>query len=134
MSTADMASNSSSLNGFSCKSWVGKASTYGRGDHTNGGPTASGQRFNRNRVSIAMRFVNPRGGHKITITNLKNGRSVKDVPVNDYGPAAWTRRIGDASTALANRLGYSGVVPVKITYCGSNDRPIFAARHRRHKG
>lgn len=88
----------------------GKASWYGGRHH--GGPTASGERFNKNAMTAAHRSFPM--GTRVRVTNLRNGRSVI-VRINDRGPYA-KGRIIDLSEAAAKQLDMieAGVVPVKL--------------------
>ncbi|MER2605235.1 MAG: septal ring lytic transglycosylase RlpA family protein [Siculibacillus sp.] len=94
----------------------GIASFYGRKEH--GGPTASGERFNMNAMTAAHRTL-PLGS-RVTVTNLRNGRSVT-VRINDRGPFV-KGRIIDLSHAAANELGFvaSGLTTVRIDAAGPN--------------
>ncbi|HLL24263.1 MAG TPA: septal ring lytic transglycosylase RlpA family protein [Kofleriaceae bacterium] len=88
----------------------GKASWYGGRHH--GGPTASGERFNKRAMTAAHRSLP--FGTRVRVTNLRNGRSVT-VRINDRGP--FTRgRIIDLSEAAAEKLDMieAGVVPVRL--------------------
>ena len=88
----------------------GKASWYGGRHH--GGPTASGERFNKNAMTAAHRSFPM--GTRVRVTNLKNGRSVI-VRINDRGPYG-KGRIIDLSEAAAAKLDMieAGVVPVRV--------------------
>jgi rare lipoprotein A len=88
----------------------GKASWYGGKHH--GGPTASGERFNKNALTAAHRRY--KFGTRVKVTNKKNGRSVV-VRINDRGPFS-KGRIIDLSEAAAKKLDMidAGVVPVVI--------------------
>ena len=79
----------------------GEASWYGPRFH--GRKTASGVRFDQNKL-----------GSEVTVTNLENGQSVQ-VEINDRGPYI-DGRIIDLSKAAARQLGmiHDGVVPVKV--------------------
>ena len=79
----------------------GMASYYGRQHH--GLRTASGERFNMNAMTCAMRVR--RFGHSVTVTALSTGRSAT-CRVNDFGPASRTGRIIDVSAAMAGALGF----------------------------
>ena len=87
----------------------GLATWYGGSLH--GGPTASGERFNKFAMTAAHRKLryNPR----VRVTNKKNGRSVV-VRINDRGP--YGRAIIDLSEAAARELHMieAGVVPVHL--------------------
>lgn len=88
----------------------GKASWYGGQHH--GGPTASGERFNKHAMTAAHRTL--RMNTRVRVTNKRNGRTV-EVRINDRGP--YTKgRIIDLSEAAARKLGMieAGVVPVRV--------------------
>lgn len=89
---------------------TGKASFYGS---ESGSHTASGERFRPEGLTAAHRTR--RMGSFVTVTNLRNGKSVK-VRINDRGPAKWTHRVIDLSIGAARVLGMvgAGVVPVSI--------------------
>ena len=88
----------------------GEASWYGA-DHQ-GRPTASGEPFDRHKLTAAHPTLPL--GTQLLVTNLRNGRSVR-VRVNDRGPGA-PGRIIDLSYAAAETLGYlaAGLAPVRI--------------------
>ena len=88
----------------------GEASWYGPRFH--GRKTASGVRFDQNKLTAAHR--NLPLGSEVTVTNLDNGQSVR-VEINDRGPYI-NGRIIDLSKAAARELGmiHDGVVPVKV--------------------
>ena len=88
----------------------GLASWYGKKYH--GRPTASGERFNMNKVSAAHRTL-PLGS-VVKVTNLDNGRVLK-VRINDRGPFV-DGRIIDLSYKAAKKLDMvkAGVVPVRL--------------------
>ena len=87
------------------------ATWYGPG--YDGRRTASGERFDPNRLTAASKTL-PLGS-LVRVTNLENGRSV-DVQVNDRGPRARGHGL-DLSPAAAQKIGLSdqGVARVKIT-------------------
>jgi len=89
----------------------GLATFYG--DEQHGGPTASGERFNKNLMTAAHRTLPM--GTRVRVTNTRNGRAVV-VRINDRGPYGNNRRIIDVSEAAARRLGMieAGVVPVVV--------------------
>ena len=89
----------------------GMATWYGGGHH--GGPTASGERFNKNALTAAHRTLPM--GTRVRVTNERNGRSVI-LRINDRGPYGNKRRIIDVSEEAARRLGMieAGVVPVRV--------------------
>jgi rare lipoprotein A len=89
---------------------VGKASWYGPRFH--GKKTASGERFDQNKLTAAHRELPL--GTRITVTNLENGKTVR-VEINDRGPYK-RGRVLDLSKAAASRLGMveDGVIMVRI--------------------
>lgn len=89
----------------------GKATWYGGKLH--GGPTASGERFDKNALTAAHRELP--FDTRVRVTNEKNGKSVI-VRINDRGPFGKRARIIDVSEAAARRLGMidDGVVPVTV--------------------
>jgi rare lipoprotein A len=89
---------------------IGTASWYGPGFH--GKETASGARFDQNKLTAAHRKL-PLGS-EVKVTNLDNGRSVT-VKITDRGPHKKGRVI-DVSKAAAKRLGMvdDGVTKVRI--------------------
>jgi rare lipoprotein A len=93
----------------------GLATWYGRGDGYHGKKTASGERFDRNRLTAA--HFNLPFGTRVRVTNRNNGREVV-VRINDRLPQQTLRRgrIIDVSHAAARRLGMvrDGVVPVVV--------------------
>jgi rare lipoprotein A len=88
----------------------GLGTYYGR--EAQGGPTASGERFDRRKLTAAHRTL-PLGTW-VRVTNTRNGRSV-EVRINDRGPYG-RGRIIDVSEAAARQLGMldAGVVPVTV--------------------
>jgi rare lipoprotein A len=89
----------------------GMATWYGGELH--GGPTASGERFDKRKLTAAHRTL--RFGSRVRVTNTRNGRSV-EVRINDRGPFGGRNRIIDVSEAAARQLGMieAGVVPVTV--------------------
>ena len=89
----------------------GYATWYG--DEQQGGPTASGERFDKHKLTAAHRTL--KLGTHVRVTNQKNGRSV-EVRINDRGPYGNAARIIDLSEAAARVLGMidAGVVPVVV--------------------
>jgi len=89
----------------------GMATFYG--DEQQGGPTASGERFDKHKMTAAHRTLPL--GTRVRVTNTRNGRSV-DVRINDRGPYGNRGRIIDLSAAAARRLDMieAGVVPVVV--------------------
>jgi rare lipoprotein A len=91
---------------------VGRATWYGPGFH--GRRTASGERFDRNALTLASRGLPM---HTVVrVTNLKNGRSAVG-RVNDRGPYSHGA-IVDLSEALARRVGMGGTTRVKVQILG----------------
>ena len=88
----------------------GLASWYGR-EHQ-GGPTASGERFDMHQLTAAHRKLPMKT--RVRVTSKLDGRSV-DVRINDRGPYSG-KRIIDLSWAAAKVLGMldRGVIPVVI--------------------
>jgi rare lipoprotein A len=89
----------------------GFATFYGR--EQQGGPTASGERFDMHKLTAAHRTLPL--GTRVRVTNTRNGRSV-EVRINDRGPYGNRGRIIDLSEAAARRLDMidAGVVPVIV--------------------
>ncbi len=89
----------------------GEASYYGPRFH--GRRTASGERFNKRKLTAAHPSL-PLGS-RVVVTNVANGRQV-EVEVNDRGPYVGDRVI-DLSEAAARRIGITreeGVAPVLV--------------------
>jgi rare lipoprotein A len=88
----------------------GMASWYGGSLH--GGPTASGERFDKNAMTAAHRTLPM--NTRVRVTSKRNGRTV-EVRINDRGPYG-KGRIIDLSEAAAKRLDMieAGVVPVRL--------------------
>lgn len=89
----------------------GLATWYG--SEQQGGPTASGERFDKRKLTAAHRTL--KLGTRVRVTNQKNGRVV-EVRINDRGPYGNAQRIIDVSEAAARVLQMidAGVVPVKL--------------------
>jgi rare lipoprotein A len=89
---------------------TGKASWYGGKFH--GGPTASGETYNKRSMTAAHRSLP--FGTRVRVTNMRNGRSVI-VRINNRGPYS-KGRIIDLSEAAAEKLDMieAGVVPVRL--------------------
>ena len=77
-----------------------------------GRKTASGQRYDKNKLTAAHRKL--AFGTQVKVTNLKNKRSVI-VTINDRGPFI-KKRVIDVSYIAAKKLGLvrAGVAPVKV--------------------
>ena len=91
---------------------VGKASWYGA---ESGPRTASGERFDPNGMTCAMRSYRRGQQRSVRVTVLSTGRSAV-CRVNDHGPAAWTGKIIDVSAGMAKVLGFysAGVAKVRV--------------------
>lgn len=93
----------------------GLASWYGHGDGYHGKRTASGERFDKNKLTAAH-FDFP-FGTRVEVRNLRNNRRVV-VRINDRLPLETLRkgRIIDLSYGTARRLDMvqAGVVPVRL--------------------
>lgn len=89
----------------------GLATWYGGKHH--GGPTASGERFDKRALTAAHRTLKMHT--RVRVTNKKTGRSVI-VRINDRGPFGNARRIIDVSEKAAEVLDMveAGVVPVTV--------------------
>lgn len=88
----------------------GMASWYGGQHH--GGPTASGERFDKNAMTAAHRTL--KMGTRVRVTRKKNNRSVV-VRINDRGPYG-KGRIIDLSEAAARALDMidDGIAQVRL--------------------
>jgi rare lipoprotein A len=93
----------------------GLASWYGKGDGYHGKITASGERFDRNKLTAAHFDLS--FGTRVRIQNLNNGRKVV-VQINDRFPISTLRkgRIIDLSYQAAKELQMveAGVVPITL--------------------
>src|SRR5438094_5137478 len=69
--------------------WTGTASWYGEPHH--GRPTASGETFDKARLTAAHRTLP--FGTRVAVTNLDKGRTVED-HVHDLGPFGSVRTTG----------------------------------------
>lgn len=90
--------------------YYGSASWYGPGFH--GRRTANGERFDKNRSTLASRHLP--FGTLVRVTCLKTGKSAT-ARVNDRGPFVHGR-IVDCSEGLAKKIGLKslGVSRVKV--------------------
>lgn len=93
---------------------TGKASFYS--DKLHGRKTASGEAYDRNKMTAAHRTL--KFGTKVKVTNLKNNRSVI-VRINDRGPSIKSRII-DLSYAAAKKIGIieTGIADVSMQVVG----------------
>jgi rare lipoprotein A len=89
---------------------IGQASWYGQWHH--GRTTASGEKFDMNKLTAAHRSL-PLGS-SVRVTNLDNGRTV-DVTINDRGPFI-AGRVIDLSREAARelRMEREGLAPVLV--------------------
>jgi hypothetical protein len=94
------------------------ASWYGPGFQ--GRTTASGERFDQNKMTAASRTLP--FGTKVTVKNLRNGRTC-NVVINDRGPFVRGRGI-DLSHEAARRLNIGGVAPVTC-YIGDRTEHVY---------
>ena len=104
--TASAASSSTKAN----FGQIGTASWYGPG--FNGRKTASGERFDQNKLTAAHRSLPL--DTVVKVTNLDNGKAV-EVSINDRGPYAG-KRVIDLSRAAARELDMTdeGTARVRI--------------------
>ncbi|MCK1684230.1 septal ring lytic transglycosylase RlpA family protein [Bradyrhizobium sp. 147] len=90
-----------------------QASQYGVGDGYHGRRTASGARFNTFAADpYTVAHKSRPFGSVVTITNLRNGRSIRAV-VNDRGPYVRGRCV-DLGRAGAIALGMGAVARVSV--------------------
>ncbi len=90
----------------------GKASYYG--DEANGKRTASGQVFNKNKLTAAHKTLP--FGTVVTVKNVSNGKTV-EVTITDRGPFV-KGRIIDLSEKAASVIGMleQGVTEVQLKF------------------
>lgn len=114
------------------KAITGTASYYGPGFH--GRETASGEIFDQNAISAANRTLPL--GTQVKVINLKNGKEVDFVVINDRGPYVG-KRVLDASKALAERLNFTdaGTTTVRIEYdsCATQSKSAAGGSRSRAK-
>lgn len=89
-----------------------KASFYGDGDGTDGGPTASGERFNASAMTAAHKSLPL--GTRIRVTNPANGKSVV-VRINDRGPYIGGRCL-DLSAGAFGAIGNKGSGTMTVSF------------------
>ncbi len=82
-------------------------------DNLHGRPTASGEPYDKNKMTAAHKKLP--FGTVVRVTNLANRRTVQ-VKINDRGPFGDSRRIIDLSRKAAEQLDMirSGVIEVKL--------------------
>jgi rare lipoprotein A len=74
-------------------------------DESSGTRTASGERFDENGSTCAMRTYSRREPQRtVKVTVVSTGRSAT-CRVNDFGPAEWTGNLIDVSLGVARKLG-----------------------------
>jgi rare lipoprotein A len=103
----------------------GEASFYGKGFH--GKKTATGERFDQNKMTAASRELPL--GTVATVTNKENGKEV-EVEINDRGPYA-EGRVLDLSQGAAEKLDMikDGVEDVRVEVKPS-EQPTPKAREK----
>lgn len=107
---------------------VGYSSWYGYDCH--GKPTATGRRFDKNKLTAAHRTL-PLPS-VVIVENLTNGKKVR-LLVNDRGPFARTdMRIIDVSQRAAEILGFrrKGLTKVRVT-CLPKESQLAALQYKR---
>lgn len=109
------------------KGEIGKASWYGM--ERQGKPTASGELFDKDRLTAAHKTLPL--GTTVRVTNLKNLESTL-LRINDRGPGI-SGRVIDVSWAAAKQLGFleAGLTRVEIdvvSYPVSLMRPVTGSR------
>ncbi|MDR0677477.1 MAG: septal ring lytic transglycosylase RlpA family protein [Holosporaceae bacterium] len=108
---------------------IGEASWYGYDCH--GLPTATGRRFDKNKLTAAHRTL-PLPS-MVVVENLENGKKAK-LLVNDRGPFAKIhKRIIDVSQKAAELLGFrrKGHAKVKVTCLPEESRRVAIAYGRK---
>ena len=88
---------------------TGTASYYS--DKFDGGRTASGERFDQDKLTCAHGSLP--FGCKLRVTNLRNNQSV-EVKVNDRGGFHKYGRVIDLSKAAARKIGMLGMGTAKV--------------------
>ena len=98
----------------------GRASYYG--DPYHGRKTASGETFDKNKMTAAHRTLP--FDTWVRVENLENGKTV-DVRINDRGPFV-SGRVIDLSEGAARKVAMirSGVVPVRMGVIKGSSRPL----------
>jgi rare lipoprotein A len=120
-SSSKPSASSEKSNGKANFRQVGTASWYGPGFH--GRKTASGERFDQNKLTAVHRSLPL--DTVVKVTNLDNGKAVK-VSINDRGPYVG-KRVIDLSRAAARKLDMTdeGTAHVRIEVAelpGSDDQ------------
>lgn len=103
------------------------ASWYGPRFH--GRKTASGQRFDQNKLTAASRTLP--FGTKLHVMNPRNGRKCT-VVITDRGPASRSRGL-DLSRAAARQLGIRGVGRVVCHVDNSANKKIASSQFKAYK-
>lgn len=96
---------------------TGKASFYA--DKFEGRPTASGQKYNHNKLTAAHKTLP--FGTRVRVTNIANNASI-EVVINDRGPYV-DHRILDLSKSAAEKLGFvnQGLADVRMEVIDAGD-------------
>jgi rare lipoprotein A len=89
----------------------GMASWYGA---ESGRQTASGERFDPQGATCAMRSYRRGERRSVRVTVIATGKSAV-CRVNDFGPAKWTGRIIDVSHGIARELGFAGAGVARVS-------------------
>lgn len=99
---------------------TGKASFYA--DKFEGSPTASGEKYRKNKLTGAHKSLP--FGTKVRVTNLANNQTV-EVVINDRGPYV-DGRVIDVSRAAAEKLGFvnQGLAEVKVEVIDAGDGKV----------
>lgn len=108
---------------------IGVASYYGGKDKRNGKRTASGEKFDQNKMTAAHKTL-PLASI-VRVTNLSNGKSV-DLKVNDRIHPR-NKRVIDVSKQAAKSLGFhaAGLAQVKVQSVSTEMNPskIIQIKH-----
>lgn len=94
-----------------------RATWYGPGFH--GRRTASGERFNRNAMTLASRHLPM--GTRVRVVNPATGRAAV-ARVNDRGPFGHRGYTADLSQGLARRIGLQSSGRVRLEILAKDDR------------
>ncbi|MBP9086085.1 MAG: septal ring lytic transglycosylase RlpA family protein [Kofleriaceae bacterium] len=108
---------------------TGFATWYG--DDWHGKATASGERFNKHKLTAAHRTLPL--GTRVRVTNTRNGRWV-ELRINDRGPYGKRReRIIDVAEVAAKRLDFivAGVCPVRVEVLWQPPRKIKSPKKKK---
>ena len=93
-------------------SWIRmRASHFGKGDGLMGKAMYSGVKVDEKTLFFASRNIPM--GTKAHIYNPRTGKQAVGQCL-DWGPAKWTGKDIDLGPALASRLGFTGIGPVRV--------------------